>query len=123
MTVAGILPSYAPRWIRSFNNLWGSVSITLQISINSMTSTRAASYQMTICAIERADYLHRRIRDERDPVHAEAAALKHEMREIGQGTIRQLDWRDFEVLVDLIFAHGGWRRSGVLGKDQARMST
>ena len=34
--------------------------------------------------------------------------------------IEQLDWRDFEVLVDLIFASGGWRRaSGVGGSDQA----
>lgn len=32
--------------------------------------------------------------------------------------IRQLDWRDFETLVDLIFARGGWQRSSVLGKDQ-----
>jgi hypothetical protein len=41
------------------------------------------------------------------------------MREIGLRMIRQLDWRDFETLVDLIFARGGWQRSSVLGKDQA----
>jgi hypothetical protein len=101
---------------------WSRTSLggePLTVRSLSSTLTRTANYQMTICAIERADYLLRRIRDERDPLHADAAALKHEMREIGQGMIRQLDWRDFEVLVDLIFAHGGWRRSSVLGKDQA----
>ena len=41
------------------------------------------------------------------------------MREIGLRMIRQLDWRDFETLVDLIFARGGWQRSSVLGKNQA----
>jgi hypothetical protein len=74
---------------------------------------------MTICAIKHADYLLRRIRDERDPLHAQATALRVEMREIGLRMIRQLDWRDFETLVDLIFARGGWQRNSVLGKDQA----
>ena len=41
------------------------------------------------------------------------------MRDIGLRMIRQLDWRDFETLIDLIFARGGWQRSSVLGKDQA----
>jgi hypothetical protein len=63
--------------------------------------------------------LLRRIRDEPDPLHAQATALSVEMREIGLRMIRQLDWRDFETLVDLIFARGGWQRSSVLGKDQA----
>jgi Restriction endonuclease len=63
-------------------------------------------------------YLLRRIRDEPDPLHAQATALKVEMCEIGLRMIRQLDWRDFETLVDLIFARGGWQRSSVLGKNQ-----
>jgi hypothetical protein len=74
---------------------------------------------MTICAIQQANYLLRRIRDEPDPVHAQATTLKVEMRDIGSRMIRQLDWRDFETLVDLIFARGGWQRSIVLGKHQA----
>ena len=37
-----------------------------------------------------------------------------------QALIEQLDWRDFEVLVDLIFAGSGWQRSsGVGGSGQA----
>ena len=35
------------------------------------------------------------------------------------GLIRGLDWRDFELMVDLIFAGSGWRRvSAVGGSDQ-----
>ena len=29
--------------------------------------------------------------------------------------IAQLDWRDFEIMVDLIFARGGWQRSSAVG--------
>ena len=83
---------------------------------SALTST--AGYQMTICAIKRADYLLRRIRGEIDPLHRQAIALSAEMRGIGLHMIRQLDWRDFETLVDLIFARGGRQRSSALGKHQ-----
>lgn len=33
--------------------------------------------------------------------------------------IAQLHWADFEILVDLIFARGGWQRSSVLGGTMA----
>ncbi len=101
---------------------WSKTSLAGEpLTVRSLSSalTRTAGYQMTICAIEHADYLLRRIRDEPDPLHAQATALKVEMRKIGLRMIRQLDWRDFETLVDLIFARGGWQRSSVLGKDQA----
>jgi hypothetical protein len=76
---------------------------------------RTASYQMTICAVAREDYLKRRIRGEMDPLHAEAAALKPKLVDLADRMIRQLDWRDFEVLTDLVFARGGWQRSSALG--------
>lgn len=78
--------------------------------------TRTASYQMTVCTIKHADHLLRRIRGERDPLHAHATALRLELRKVGLRMIQQLDWRDFETLVDLIFARGGWQRSSVLGE-------
>jgi hypothetical protein len=86
---------------------WSNTSLTREpLTVHSLSSalTRTASYQMTICAVKHADYLLRRIRHERDPLHAQATALRIEMREIGLRMIRQLDWRDFETLVDLIYA-------------------
>ena len=100
---------------------WSKTSLTGDpLTVRSLSSalTRTASYQMTICVIKHEDYLLRRIRGEGDPLHARAIALRDEMRDIGRNMIRQLDWRDFETLVDLIFARGGWQRSSVLGKDQ-----
>ncbi len=101
---------------------WCKTSLTGDpLSLRSLSSalTRTASYQMTICTISHEDYLLRRIRGEADPLHAEAIDLRAKMLDIGLRMIRQLDWRDFETLVDLIFARGGWQRSSVLGKDQA----
>jgi hypothetical protein len=101
---------------------WSKTSLNGEpLTVRSLSSalTRTANYQMTICAIKHADYLLRRIRDERDPLHAQATALRVEMRDLGLSMIRQLDWRDFETLVDLIFTRSGWQRSSVLGKDQA----
>jgi Restriction endonuclease len=123
-SVVGIEPgnSDEPARYRRTRGGWSKTSLIGEpLTVRSLSSalTRTASYQMTICAIKHADYLLRRIRDEPDPVHALATALRSEMREICLRMIRQLDWRDFETLVDLIFARGGWQRSSVLGKDQA----
>ena len=111
-----------PARYRQTRGGWSKTSLTGEpLTVRSLSSalTSTASYQMTICAIKHADYLLRRIRDEPDPVHVQASALRSEMREIGLRMIRQLDWRDFETLVDLIFSRGGWQRSSVLGKNQA----
>ncbi len=114
--------SNEPARYRRTRRGWSKTSLSGEpLTVRSLSSalTRTASYQMTICAIKHEDYLLRRIRGEGDPLHAQATALRVEMREIGLRMIRQLDWRDFETLVDLIFARGGWQRSSVLGRDQA----
>jgi Restriction endonuclease len=101
---------------------WSNQSLTGRpLTVRGLSSalTRTANYQMTICTVKHADYLLRRIRDERNPLHTRATELMTELREIGLRMIQQLDWRDFETLVDLIFARGGWQRTSVLGKDQA----
>lgn len=79
---------------------------------------RTASYQMTICSAERQSYLLRRIRGDEDPLHVEAKLLQAKMVELAVAMICQLDWRDFEMLVDLIFARGGWQRGSAIGKGE-----
>ena len=88
------------------------------LTVRSLSSalTRTASYRMTICGIDREDYLLRRIRGEVEPLHAEAMSLKVQMRDIALRMIRQLHWQEFETLTDLIFSRGGWRRSSLLGE-------
>ena len=90
------------------------------LTMRSLSSalTRTGNYRMTICAVDRADYLLRRIRDEPEPLVVEANLLMDHLRNVASGMIRQLHWEEFETLVDLIFARDGWRRTSVLGKDQ-----
>jgi hypothetical protein len=79
---------------------------------------RTAGYRMTICKVEREDYLIRRIRGDQDPLHVEALLLKAQLRSLADAMIRQLDWRDFEVLVELVLSRGGWQRTSALGSGE-----
>ena len=95
--------------------LTGEPLTTLSLS---SALTRTANYQMTICKVERSDYLLRRINGAPDPLHTMALTYQHEMRLLAADMVAQLHWEDLESLADLIFARDGWRRVGVLGKDQ-----
>lgn len=87
------------------------------LSVRSLSSalTRVAGYRMTICTIEQEEYLLRRILGEEEPLLLEARQLQSSLEGITQRMIAQLDWRDFEILVDLIFARNGWQRQSALG--------
>ncbi|HKR15844.1 hypothetical protein [Rhizorhapis sp.] len=87
------------------------------LSVRSLSSalTRVAGYRMTICTIEREDYLLRRIRGEEEPLLTEARKLRSDLEAVTVRMIGQLDWRDFEIMVELIFSRGGWQRQSALG--------
>jgi hypothetical protein len=80
--------------------------------------TKLAAYQGTSCEVDVADYVVRRINGLKllEVEHAIAAlgAMKSSVLEV----MRLLGPRDFEILVDLVFATSGWRRLGVVGKTQ-----
>lgn len=112
----------APSRQRRTRDGWHQHSLTGEpLTKRSLSSalTRTEAYRMTICGIEREDYLLRRIRGESEPLHAEAAALREQMRDVALRMIRLLHWAEFETLVDLIFTRSGWRRSSTLGGEQA----
>jgi hypothetical protein len=80
--------------------------------------TKVAAYRATICKVEEEDYLLRKINAEPDPLIAAASRAQAELEAIAQRLIRKLHEKDFEVLVDLIFAASGWRRISVLGETE-----
>lgn len=86
------------------------------LSTTSLSSalTRVAGFRQTICAIEHEDYLLRRIRGEEEPLLLEARRAREKLERIALEMIAGLDWRDFEIMVDLLFARGGWRRQSAL---------
>ena len=81
--------------------------------------TQVGAYQQTICSVKATDYLLRRINAITEPVVVEAQKLRTASIATTRAMIEQLHWSDFEVLVDLIFARGGWQRSSVVGGTMA----
>ena len=102
---------------------WRSVDVTgapLVLDELSSRLTKVAAYRQTLCRVEAEAYLVRRINAQPEPAVAEALQAKTAVVSAAQTLIEGLHWRDFEVLADLIFASGGWRRvSAVGGSDQA----
>ncbi|HEV7876834.1 restriction endonuclease [Bradyrhizobium sp.] len=112
----------APTRFRRTRKGWCKTSLNgVPFTVRSLSSAliSTANYKMTICAIKQADYLLRKICDQIDPFRAAANALQTETTQLAVKMIRQLDWRDFETLVDLIFMRGGWQRISALGREQA----
>ena len=80
--------------------------------------TKVAGYRRTLCAVERSDYLLRKIQGEVEPLVVVAKQLQTDLEQHATQMIAQLDWRDFEIMVDLIFARAGWQRESALGKGE-----
>lgn len=97
---------------------WRRDSLTgAPLTTRSLSSAllRTASYRMTVCRVAHEDYLLRRIRGEVDPLHNEALGLQQQQQDLAARMIAQLDWRDFETVVDLILTRSGWRRGSKVG--------
>lgn len=80
--------------------------------------TQVAAYRQTLCRVEAEDYAIRRINGDTEPVVAKARKMQTRVTEVAAEMIAGLHWRDFEVLVDLIFTRNGWRRSSAVGGTQ-----
>ena len=81
--------------------------------------TQLAAFRGTLCKVSQLHYLVRRINGEAEPLVTEAAALQADLVGMARRLVSALHWRDFEILVDRIFADSGWRRVSVLGENQA----
>lgn len=92
----------------------------LSLSTLSTRLTKVAAYRQTICTVGAKDYLLRRINGIEEPAVIAAREARAASIKAAAALIEVLDWRDFELLTDLIFAASGWRRaSAVGGSDQA----
>lgn len=80
--------------------------------------TQVQGYRGTICEPQLPDYLLRKINGDVQPeVEATKYAL-NQLKEHVKSLIEGLWWKDFELLIDLIFAKSGWQRISVLGKTE-----
>jgi hypothetical protein len=88
----------------------------LRIDTLSSWLTEAAAFRATICEVEARDYLLRRINGDEDPAISALRTAQKRLRSNLATLVRGLHWRDFETLVDLIFARLGWQRISILGE-------
>tara|TARA_R110000787_G_scaffold281574_1_gene392979 strand:+ start:509 stop:1432 length:924 start_codon:yes stop_codon:yes gene_type:complete len=105
--------------VRKANGGWKRVSLTgkpLRIENLDGRVTKVQGFRGTICSVELDDYLIRKIRDEVQPDVKAAIAAHDQLKERLASLISGLWWKDFELLVDLVFAQAGWQRVSVLGK-------
>lgn len=74
------------------------------------------AYKATSCTVRPLDTLRRLINDEHTPEYIAVVNAREELVRQTETLIKYLHWKDFEVLVDLVFAGAGWRRRSVVGK-------
>jgi len=75
-------------------------------------------FQGTICVVKELDYVLRKINAVPEPPVEAARLARGELVGRVATIIRTLHWRDFEILVDLIFHQAGWQRISELGGTQ-----
>lgn len=100
---------------------WRGVDIRGERLIQSRLSprlTRVAAYRSTICNVKAAEYLVRRINGEEDPLVTKALAAREALVTAIAEIIARLHPKEFELLVDLIFARSGWQRTSEIGGTQ-----
>jgi hypothetical protein len=117
-------PEAADRGVRMRKAIggWRKADVTGQPLRSDQLSTRLtqlSAYRMTICKVRTADYLLRRINGIEEPVIARATEARSLMVAAAQEMITGLHWAEFEIMVDLIFARGGWQRESILGATMA----
>ena len=80
--------------------------------------TQTAAYRMTICTVDQLDYLIRKINDQDLPEVATARLARAALLRSITDLMRLLTWRDFELLIELVFSQSGWRRISASGGTQ-----
>ena len=77
--------------------------------------TKVQGFRGTICGVEIPTYLIRKINGEALPEVEVAKESLNKLQNDVEELIKGLWWKDFELLIDLIFSKLGWQRVSVLG--------
>ena len=104
--------------IRKTVSGWKAIDINdQQLSVSTLSGKLLSmqGFRGTICQVKEFRYLLRRINADE---HPDVLAAKHALQSLHaslESVIATLTWKDFELLVDLIFRQAGWRRVGAIG--------
>ena len=100
---------------------WSSSDISgkpLQKTQLSGALLRVQGFRGAICKVKELKYLVEKINGVVHPEIENALLAKAEFEGKIESLIRELTWKDFELLADLLFRQAGWQRMGTLGKTQ-----
>lgn len=78
--------------------------------------SKVQGYRATACSVKQPEVLQRLLNGEASPHSVELKDARDRLVKTVIPAIRQLHWKDFETLVDLIFRAAGWKRISVLGE-------
>ena len=74
------------------------------------------AFRGTACKLRRVDTLRRLLSAESSPAHKAVTDARAALIKEVEASLGALHWKDFEILVDLLFCHAGWRRLSLLGE-------
>lgn len=100
---------------------WSSIDLSgkpLQKSQLSGALLRMQGFRGTICKVKELKYLIEKINGVVQPDVEETLRVKVEFEKKIENLVRKLTWKDFELLIDLIFRQAGWQRTATLGKTE-----
>ncbi len=78
--------------------------------------SKTLGFRGTACRKDSRDVLKRLINDQPSKEYIEVTDTKNELIKKVEEGIKNLYWKDFETLVDLLFRQSGWRRISRLGE-------
>lgn len=107
--------------VRSVKGAWRCTDVkdkTLFTDSLNGQLTKIQLFQGTMCRVKQRDYLLSRINGEVQQDVQRASAALIEIKSSIIPLIRMLNWKDFELLVDLIFSRNGFQRLSPLGKTE-----
>jgi hypothetical protein len=104
--------------IRQVNGKWRCKDInehSLQMDQLSGSLLSMEGFRGTICSVKEFKYLINKINGIIPKEIEETQAKLSELEKSLETIIKNLNWKDFEILIDLIFRQAGWQRVSRLG--------
>lgn len=75
-------------------------------------------FRATVCTVADVDLLKRVLGGTRSPISVKLQGHREAAARAAASAIEALHWRDYELLVDMVFRATGWRRDSVLGEQE-----
>lgn len=79
---------------------------------------KVQGFRGTICEVKAFKYLIQKLNGKLPSEVDETVRVENHLVQCIGALMRLLSWQDFELLVDLVFANSGWRRTGQVGRTQ-----